>query len=189
MHFETLSFKGLEIKAGEATEKYPHGYVRGYASTRDVDSGNDKVLAGAFRKTLAEGLKSGKIKLVSSHNWSSEGVIGVVTEAKEDEKGLLIEARFSSVQAAQDTRVKISEGILDAFSIGYSAVQWKMNGDIRELSEVRLYEVSVVPWGMNQKALITGVKSAADAATLNELKNTLHLCNARTQMTLAALRK
>jgi hypothetical protein len=155
--------KDLELKIVE--DESGIGYVEGYASVfGNRDSMNEVVEKGAFAKTIQESIKSGKVKFVDFHNSfaSSENILGVVEEAEEDDYGLKFKARLSSTQRAQDVRTKIKEGILDALSIGYDVVKDNVEGQLRYLTELKLWEISVVPWGANPKAGITGVKSNID---------------------------
>ena len=140
------------------------GYIEGYASVfGNVDHDGEVIEKGAFTKTLLEGLPSRKIKLVDFHNaWlDSDYIIGVVEEANEDEHGLWFKARFSSVRRAQDVRTKIKEGILEALSIGYEVVKDRFDREagIRYLTELKLFEISVVSWGANPLATINNSKS------------------------------
>ena len=139
------------------------GYLEGYASVfGNPDLGGDVVEKGAFTKTLKERLKKGAIKLFDSHmlHQGTDAVIGLVEEAAEDDYGLTFKARFSSTTRAQDVRRKVQEGILNALSFGYEVVKDAMDPSkkVRLLKELKLYEVSVVPWGMNPKAMIEAVK-------------------------------
>ena len=43
-------------------------------------------------------------------------------------------------------------GVIKGMSIGYETLQSKMNGDVRELTELRLWEISVVTFPMNESA-------------------------------------
>ena len=140
------------------------GYIEGYASVfGNVDHDGEVIEKGAFTKTLLEGLPSRRIKLVDFHNaWlDSDYIIGVVEEANEDEHGLWFKARFSSVRRAQDVRTKIKEGILEALSIGYEVVKDRFDREagIRYLTELKLFEISVVSWGANPLATINNSKS------------------------------
>lgn len=141
----------------------PGGYIEGYASVfNNVDLGGDVVVPGAFKKTLKERLPKKAIKLVDSHHVheGTSAVIGVVVEAKEDDIGLWFKGKMSSVPRAQDIRTKVREGILDSTSFGYDTVKSEPGKDgSRYLKELKLYEVSVVIWGMNPLAQLTAVKS------------------------------
>ena len=52
---------------------------------------------------------------------------------------------------------------MTGLSIGYDPTVKRMAGKVRELVEVFLHEVSLVPIGMNPKALISGVKQIEDS--------------------------
>ena len=163
-----------ELKVLGKSAQMPHGGITGYGSYfGNVDHGGDIVMPGAFRKTLADNLGKARIKLVDGHDtFGTDGIIGVVTEAVEDYKGLLITAKFSSTARAQNVRTKVKEGVLDALSIGYSSVRDEENSEgNRELHELKLYEVSIVSWPMNPETRITDSKSDTDAsAILREIK-------------------
>lgn len=154
------------------------GVVEGYASVfGNIDLGGDIVEQGAFRKTLKERLGSGAIKLVDSHMAFREGtnaIIGVVTEAKEDQYGLWFKAKLSSTARAQEIRKKITEGILNALSFGFDVIKSepdKGTDGVRRLKELRLYEVSVVGWGMNPKAALTRVKGVVPVSDFSTAAN------------------
>lgn len=169
---KVLKPKQAQMKVIE--EENGPGYIEGYAAVfNNVDNGGDKIIPGAFKKTIIEKLPLKRIKFVDFHNgWrSSEDIIGVVEEAKEDEFGLWIKARLSKSNRAQEVREKIKDGILDALSIGYRTVKYsyakegEKEPDIRILEELELFEASVVAWGMNSLAVITGAKNSNEIGT------------------------
>lgn len=146
----------------DASAAYPNGFIEGYASVfGNVDLGGDVVMPGAFRKTLSR-VKNGDVKYMDSHNvYEGTGaVVGIVKEAAEDDYGLWFRAAMSSVQRAQDIRIKTKEGILNAISFGYDVIKDKMDQGTRQLVELKLWEVSSVIWGMNPLAQTTAVKAA-----------------------------
>lgn len=151
------------------------GTLEGYASIfGNIDLGGDVIRKGAFAKTLTEQLPKKAVKLMDSHAFydGTGGVIGIVTEASEDDTGLKFVARLSAVQRAQDVRTKVNEGILNSLSIGFDILnaQYEMvNGvEVRMITEVKLYEISVVIWGMNPEAHITGSKTLTAPLTVAE---------------------
>lgn len=166
---EQAKLRILETEADQTAA----GTLEGYASVfGNVDSGGEVVVKGAFAKTLKERLKKGAVKLYDSHllGQGTDAVIGVVEDAEEDDYGLKFRARFSATTRAQTVRQKIKEGVLNALSFGYDVVkdQWDEAKKVRYLKELRLFEVSVVPWGMNPKALIEAVKEDASGAPEEE---------------------
>lgn len=162
----------LQVKADGAAS----GTLEGYASVfGNVDLGGDVINKGAFTKTLSDKLSKGAIKLMDSHAFyeGTSAVIGVVKDAKEDETGLWFKAEFSAVQRAQDVRTKVLEGILNSLSIGFdiiNAADEVLNGiAVRVIKEVRLYEISVVTWGMNPEAAISAAKGLSAPLSADEL--------------------
>ena len=153
----------FDIKAVEDSGKF-----EGYASVfGNVDLGWDVIEKGAFTKTLAE---KGKFPLFFLHN-AHKIPVGVV-EGAQDEYGLKVsgELFLSDFEGKplQDPRLlhaSMKRGAVNGLSIGYDAVQREYikddaGKDIRKIKEVKLYEVSVVPWPMNEAARVTAVKGA-----------------------------
>lgn len=138
--------------------------LKGLASTFDVDKEGEQIEPGAFQKTIEERIESGKVKLLDSHN--PEKPIGVVQKARETEEGLLIEAKVSEIERAQEIKTLIQEGVLDSLSIGFKAVRDEIasrNGrSIRVIKEVKLLEVSTVAFPANENAEILDVKEVSD---------------------------
>lgn len=143
------------VQIMELKEAGDEWLCEGYVSTfNNVDLGNDMVMPGAFKDTLKSGPK---VRFLLSHD--PRLVLGVPKKLKEDSKGLFGSFKISKTQLGQDTHQLLLDSALDSFSIGYSAEDWNMvDGDVRELHKVTLYEASLVPLSMNQEALVTGVK-------------------------------
>lgn len=140
------------------------GELSGYAAAWSLDNGGDRIVPGAFAKTIKERVAAGKVPLLDSHIWDAAHTIGTVVEAREDARGLFIRAKLASTPDAQAVRTKAREGHLSRMSIGYQPIQWTYergsDGEmIRVLTEVKLLEASVVPLPMNEDAVVTAVKS------------------------------
>src|SRR5258708_19887334 len=134
------------------------GELEVYASVfGNVDQGGDVVLAGAFRKALADWSRSKQpLPLIADHDLSTDGVIGSVKQAREDVTGLWVKAGFSSDPRAQSVRTKMIEGHLKGMSFTYETVKHYM-GQIggksaRFLQELKLFEATVTPFPMNTLA-------------------------------------
>lgn len=145
--------------------------LEGYASTfGNIDLGGDVVVKGAFAKTIAN-IKANGIPLLADHVPSVNSVLGTIYDAKEDDKGLKIWAKFSSAQSAQDARTKLVEGHVNKMSIGYEAIGQKFGDQdgerVRFLTEVKLWETSVVVFPMNPEAVINRVKAIMQAADID----------------------
>jgi len=131
--------------------------VSGYASTFDLDLGNDRVHPGAFRATLEGG---GKVRFLYAHDASQ--VLGRPLELYEDERGLFGRFRISKTRLGQDVHTLLSDGSLDSFSIGFIARDFEHDekANVRHLKSVELLECSVVSLPMQPRATVTAVKEA-----------------------------
>jgi HK97 family phage prohead protease len=141
--------------------------VEGYASVFDnVDSYSDIVVKGAF----AESLKARMPKFLWQHN--SQDIIGVVTQAAEDERGLYVKGTLAKTAQANDAYELLSMGAVDSFSIGYYATEFEYGKkQERMLKKVDLREVSLVTFPANEAAMVTSVKSMPK--TIREFENFL----------------
>lgn len=138
------------------------GEFSGYAAVfGNLDSGGDIIEKGAFTKTIVEDFS--RIKILSQHN-SYELPIGKPMELREDEKGLYIRGRISDTQTGRDIRTLLKDGVLSELSIGYDAIAFDYDSEagIRHLKEIKLWEVSIVTWAMNDQAKIDDVKSLVE---------------------------
>ena len=153
---ETKMEFSMPIQVGEIKADGDDWTVEGYISTfGNVDEGNDRIVAGAFKNTLKSGRK---VRFLMAHD--PRMVLGVPKDLREDNKGLFGSFKISKTQLGTDTRQLLLDGALDSFSIGYKAVEWKIvDEDIRELYELDLFESSLVPIPMNPKAVVTNVKN------------------------------
>lgn len=146
------------------------GRVSGYAATfdREPDSYGDVIAKGAFAKSLEHWKEIGKpIPLLYGHNTSAPKYnIGCVTLAREDERGLYVDAEFDAEsEVAQDVRHLVKTGRLYQFSFAYNIreageVTLENNVKAYELRELDLFEVSLVQVPANQHAEVTDVKDA-----------------------------
>ena len=175
--------QGLGVKSDEAETKTKDattsadvrdgGTVCGYAATFDdePDSYGDVIIRGAFAETLgrwAELEAEGKhIPLLYGHNMQDPACnIGYVTLAREDERGLYVEAKFDpDSETAQYVRKLVKEGRLYQFSFSYhinKASDGTREGKyVYELHKLDLLEVSLVQVPANRHAVVTEVKAAA----------------------------
>lgn len=144
----------------ESTDE--NGEFSGYAAVfGNRDSGDDVIEKGAFTKTIAEDFD--RIKILSQHN-DCELPIGKPIELREDEKGLYIRGKISDTQKGRDIQILLKDGVLNELSIGYDAVVFDYDSEqgVRHLKEIRLWEVSIVTWAMNEEAKIDEVKSLVE---------------------------
>lgn len=148
----TISINSLEKK----------GIITGYASLFNLtDQQNDKIMKGAFARTLKAWRLLGKMpKMLWQHDPKSP--IGLWTHLYEDEKGLYAEGRLAlGIRQADEAYFLLKEGIIEGLSIGFrpiKALQDKTN-KARILLDINLIEISLVTFGANTSALVTQVKT------------------------------
>ncbi len=153
-------YKSVKFELDSTDEKT--GEFAGYAAVfGNLDGGRDIIQPGAFVKTIAEDFD--RIKILSQHN-DCELPIGKPLELREDEKGLYIRGKVSDTQMGRDVKTLLKDGVLNELSIGYDAVDFDYDGknNIRYLKAVKLWEVSIATWAMNDQATIDEVKSLAE---------------------------
>ena len=154
----------------------------GLASTWEKDLGNDVIHKGAFTKTLKDWRKSEKksVPLLDSHDrFSVDSVLGKMIEAHETDDGLETTFEMRDTEKAAEALSAIEGGFIGGLSIGYEPVEFKYEkpeggsffDTIRHLTEVKLREVSLVVFPMNEGARVdpSSVKSLIDAAKAGQL--------------------
>lgn len=156
---ENREYKAFKFELENTDES---GEFSGYAAVfGNRDSGDDIIEKGAFSKTIREDFD--RIKILALHNdcWLP---VGKPIELREDEKGLYIRGKISDTAMGRDIKTLLKDGVLNEMSIGYDAVAFDFDSElgVRHLKEIRLWEVSIVTWAMNDQARIEEVKSMAE---------------------------
>jgi HK97 family phage prohead protease len=145
----TLPIKELRVTADEGGQT-----IEGHASVFDSWSETlgglfpfkEKVNRGAFAKSI----ESDDIRALFNHD--PNYVLGRnksgTLELKENEHGLFVRILPPDTSWAKDLSVSISRGDISQMSFGFIVIkdEWRSEGgtDIRELKEVRLFDVSPV---------------------------------------------
>lgn len=159
--------KQFEIKAVREDQNL---YVEGYAAVfANVDSYNDRIQKGAFVNTI-NGTNRDRIAFCKDHDLRD--VIGVIVDLREDEKGLWFRAKISKTRDGKDVEILLEDGALKEFSIGYitKAYDWNEEEGIRTLTEIELWEISLVTRAANDQAKViaTEIKSEDDTRGLSD---------------------
>jgi len=154
---EVRSF-ALQIKAtGD------DGTVEGYGSVFGVRDNYDDVIAkGAFVQSL-KGHKAAGTMPAMLWQHDADKPIGVWTEMVEDEKGLRIKGQLAlETVKGKEAHALLKMGALNGLSIGFMSKEWAYDRDteVRTLTAIDLWEVSLVTFPANEKARVTNVKSA-----------------------------
>lgn len=154
-----------------------------WAVMGNVDGGNDVIHPGAFKKTFSE--RAGQVNLLDNHRTDSVmASLGNVLELREMSKGELpgeltqkypeaTGAAWGRFQFLLDTPegkgafTRIKQKSVKGWSFGYDTTKRDHDSierdgqkvTVRNLRELKLYEVSPVLFAMNEATLTTGVKA------------------------------
>jgi HK97 family phage prohead protease len=147
------------------------GRFEGYASVfGNVDLGGDIVERGAFKEFVQN--EAGQVVVLWQHH--SNEPIGVASVAQ-DKTGL----RFSGDLVLDDPIAHkayshMKAGSVRGMSIGFDILPGGaeiLNSGLRKLKSLKLWEISVVTFGMNPLAQVSGVKSLPE--TIREFEDFL----------------
>ena len=135
------------------------GIVKGYGSYfGNKDSDNDVIAKGAYQKTIKE--NGERVRYLYQHDMTQP--IGKMKELYEDEKGLMFVAEIPKTTLGMDVLELIKGGVITENSVGILPIQKQMKDDYREITEVKLYEISAVTLAANDQAKILDVKGNID---------------------------
>lgn len=171
MKLERRDFGFCEIKVEETSDKV--GTLQGYGAVFGiVDSYGDVIERGAFAETLKEWEERGKLPpMLLQHGGGFQGSaddmlpIGKWTKMREDRKGLWVEGELFALDTERGRYIYegLKAGVLDGLSIGFmvreSKLGTKPSEPARTLTNIDLWEVSIVTFPANPKARVTGVKA------------------------------
>lgn len=130
--------------------------VSGYASLFGLrDQGGDVVAKGAYTASLAAA-KGRAVKMLWQHDPTQP--IGVWDEVREDATGLFVKGRIlTAVDRGREAAALLEAGAIDGLSIGYRTVKsTRDDKGNRVLSELELWEVSLVTFPMQAEARVSG---------------------------------
>ena len=162
----------LEVKAD-----IENGIVEGYFSGfGNIDSDQDRILKGAFSKSIKEHGPDSSINRKIAHlaYHDTTRPLGVLQELKEDETGLYFRSKMGSHTEGQDFLKMYQEGIIREHSIGFNYIADKIKQtterdeegreySVWDISEVKLWEGSAVVFGANSETPnLSIVKSQED---------------------------
>lgn len=142
------------------------GTIEGYGSVFGVvDDWDDVVAKGAFTASLAEHKAAGTMPAMLWQHDADEP-IGVWTEMAEDAKGLRVKGQLCLDTArGREAYALLKMGALNGLSIGFCTVPGtsRYNDDgVRVVTQVDLWEVSLVTFQANKAATVTNIKAAPE---------------------------
>ena len=152
-----IQFKNFEIKEHKE-DGSGNLIIKAYGAVfGNIDSYGDVIEKGAFAKTLID--RKGRIAFCYQHDIHNP--IGKILDISEDDHGLPMEVMISKSEPEIITKIK--EGILNELSIGYRTLNSKSEvrdgQNIELLTEIKLFEVSLVTVAANPLAVITEMKA------------------------------
>jgi HK97 family phage prohead protease len=147
----------------------------GYGNVFDIkDLGGDIVKKGAFRQTLLH--KKGKVFLQADHKYNITDFLGVAY-MEEDDKGLKTKMIVNTKtrigqETADNIKFCLEHSLPIGLSIGYDVVQEHFDSQTKSriITEVKLYELSVTLFPMNQASLIESAKDIIGRMNTEERK-------------------
>lgn len=155
------------IRGFELKELSDSGEFSGYGAVfGNVDSWNDVIEKGAFKRTLKEA------KQLPAMLWQHrlDQVIGKYVNMQEDDRGLYVEGKLANTTLGKDVYELLKMKAVNGLSIGYSTVgdgyEYDEKTGVRILRDVNLWEVSLVTLPANDEARVSDVKNLLFAGEL-----------------------
>lgn len=134
------------------TPSEPDLEIEGYASLFYVrDLNGDVVLPGAFHASLKRTGAAG-VRMLYQHE--ADAAVGQWDAIYEDDRGLYVRGRlFGTSEPGRKAIQAVRDLGVDGLSIGFRTLKARTRADgVRELSEIELWEVSVVAFPMLAQA-------------------------------------
>jgi HK97 family phage prohead protease len=176
----------IEVKFATDQVDGQTGEFSGYGAVfGNKDSHGDVITPGAFTASLDEWKARGRWPAMKMMHGSaanpftgSDKPIGVYASMHEDQKGLYVKGKISGLNTDEGryNYELVKDGALNALSIGFKAVRFERGNapDVKRLlQQVKLFEVSLVPDGSNDRALIDSIKSAEGIKTIRDFEEFL----------------
>lgn len=135
----------------------PSGQFSGLAAGfNNVDSWGDKIVPGAFLQQIVD--QGVTVPILWQHN--TDWPIGKTTDMYENNRGLQVTGQLAlATTQGKDAYEVLKADIPMGLSIGFNALDYSYEGDVRVLSDIELWEISLVTFPANDKARVTSVKS------------------------------
>lgn len=143
----------------------------------NIDSWGDRIMPGAFAKTIQEGRT--RVKHLWNHDFSTPPIASitelkevgrdelpeeVLTYAPEATGGLMVAREYYDTDLSNWILQSIDKGDVNEMSFGYdvlkSAESDENDTKVRNLVELKLFDTSDVLWGMNSATVAAGAKNA-----------------------------
>lgn len=160
---EVLEVREFEIREVDEEERTVSGLAVPYNQTISVNGYQERVEKGAFAE-VAEG-----VQLFYGHDHRTGGLpIGKVVEARESDEGLIIKAKFSDTNKANEVRTLVRDGVLHKFSVGFQPVKTRKDNGVMVREKGNLKEVSIVAIPAYANASVSEVRDDSNNTKENE---------------------
>lgn len=173
----------IEVKeSGNADTLHIKAYALAFGN---VDSWGDIIAPNACDKFLKS---EDYARMALCYQHDTREVIGVITDAGVDEKGMWIEADVLPTTTGKDVQTLIKAGAIKEFSIGYYADEYhyeKREGymqEIRILDAITIVEVSPVTRAANEKAVLIDAKNDNKSNPIIEAKMEQEIKNLQAEL-------
>jgi len=153
----------LEVRS-DGDGRTIQGIVVPYGQTARVSDGGrpyeERFQRGAFSQYLHRNpIDKRAVRLLSQHK--PDMPLGRATDLHETDAGLFGAFRVSDTAHGRDQLELVRDGVLGAFSVGFTPVQERRDGSTTIRTEVALREVSLVTFPAYEGAVVTGIRSLA----------------------------
>jgi HK97 family phage prohead protease len=137
------------------------GTFEGFAAVYgNVDLGNDVIAPGAFTRTIKN--SEGRVPILWQHDKREPIGAGRLSDSRE---GLILRGKLVlESDVARKAHGLMKAEVLNGLSIGYDLIksEYDKKNDARLLKEIKVWEVSLVTFPMNPRALVSSVKSQVE---------------------------
>jgi len=185
MKFERMRC-GLQLKFAQDDSDTKVGTFSGYGAVfNNLDAGGDVIAPSAFKASLKEWKSRGKLpKMLLQHGGffgpAEDGIpVGQYSTMEEDAKGLFLEGSLFALDTQKGKYIYegLKSGELDGLSIGYEVIDVsygkKPDEPRRTLKKLKLHEVSIVTFPMNDKATVEAAKAIEQLQSLSDAEDYL----------------
>jgi len=150
------------IAAPARIETLARDQFEGYASLFGItDGARDVIAPGAFAKSLRN---TGVVRVRMLYQHFAHEPIGVWENIREDARGLYVRGRLvTDTSRGRDVRALLADGALDGLSIGFKTKAARRDPltRTRVLTEVELWEISIVTFPLLKGSQVTAIGKSA----------------------------
>jgi hypothetical protein len=160
----TATFGALELRVPDMSERIVEGIVVPWDETSFLtpDPNGERFRPGSLNRTLGDRDRQRRpVLLFRNHN--HEKAVGKSLSWENRDNGCWMQFRIGSGLDGDAILTEVTEGLLDAFSVGFIPVRHARGDDgAREVVEAKLHEVSITPIGAYDGARVLAVRKPAE---------------------------